>query len=200
MRRLWKKCIIYMCVTLIVLSLIMQQKELLCIILLAGLYEITHTYIKSKKAIGILLFSLIVYSILSLCFCLFIFSIDNISILTVYMLVIVFDANSQLTGMLLGKHRILPIISPNKTLEGLIGGIISTLFLIGLMDSFSYKTMILAFIISIAAFGGDALASLYKRKIDIKDFNNLIPEHGGILDRFDSFIAAGAIYFLIFSL
>jgi phosphatidate cytidylyltransferase len=80
--------------------------------------------------------------------------------------------------------------------EGLIGGllvaVLSSLFFTGLLSANWLKTTLLATWISVCAFMGDAAKSYVKRKYNVKDFSNLIPGHGGFLDRFDSLITAGA--------
>jgi phosphatidate cytidylyltransferase len=94
----------------------------------------------------------------------------------------------------------MPKISPNKTAEGLIGGFALTLVTGLIMQPYLEMTVLQTLVfsagIALAAFGGDVLASVYKRLVDIKDYSHLLPGHGGFLDRFDSYIAAGAVYWL----
>ncbi|MNY36993.1 Phosphatidate cytidylyltransferase [compost metagenome] len=120
----------------------------------------------------------------------------------VYFTVVTFDGFSQLSGQLLGKRKLIPKISPNKTFEGLIAGIILTisasLFLFHYIHLSIGSTAWTAVLICISALIGDLLASWYKRKCQIKDYSRLIPGHGGILDRFDSFIFSGAMYWLVY--
>jgi phosphatidate cytidylyltransferase len=108
----------------------------------------------------------------------------------------IFDGFSQITGQLLGRTKLFPKISPNKTVEGLIGGaliaLLSALVFKSLIIGTPLKAILLAAVIAVFAFAGDAAKSIYKRKYNVKDFSNLIPGHGGFLDRFDSLIAAGA--------
>jgi len=113
-----------------------------------------------------------------------------------FAIISIFDSFSQITGQLWGRRKIFPKISPNKTVEGFIGGtliaILSGFLIKGLIDTPPAKAIILAAGIALFAFSGDFLASFYKRKHNVKDFSNLIPETGGILDRFDSLISGGA--------
>jgi phosphatidate cytidylyltransferase len=113
------------------------------------------------------------------------------------LIVTVFDAFSQLTGQLFGKTKLVPTISPNKTWEGLIGGLASAILISMLFSSLIalpiLKTMALGLVISLFAFCGDLLASISKRKFGIKDFSNLLPGQGGFVDRFDSLIFASVI-------
>jgi phosphatidate cytidylyltransferase len=118
------------------------------------------------------------------------------SAVTVYLIVCTFDGFSQVTGQLLGKHQISPDISPAKTVEGTLGGLLFAVGMAILLQPVSgamlLPAVIAACFVVTAAFAGDLLASLIKRKADIKDFSNLLPGHGGILDRFDSFLFAAA--------
>lgn len=118
------------------------------------------------------------------------------------------DTCAYCVGMLFGKHKIAPKLSPKKTVEGCIGGVVGAA-LIGFIYATAFQDTItdfdnpqLAFAIIGAASSvisqiGDMAASAIKRNHDIKDYGNLIPGHGGILDRFDSIIfTAPIVYFL----
>lgn len=117
-------------------------------------------------------------------------------ILFVFLVLSIFDSFSQISGQLFGKKKIIPKISPNKTLGGLLGGttiaLVSSLLLGDLYEGLSFKTVLMALGVVVFAFLGDLAASYYKRKYQVKDFSKLIPGHGGFLDRFDSLIAGGA--------
>ena len=117
-------------------------------------------------------------------------------ILYVFLILSIFDSFSQISGQLWGKTKLFPKISPNKTAEGLVGGAImaiaSTFLLKTLTGLNMPAALFLATGVVVFAFLGDAMASVYKRKYNAKDFSKLIPGHGGFLDRFDSLIAAGA--------
>ena len=108
------------------------------------------------------------------------------------------DTGAYFVGVAIGKHKMAPIISPKKSWEGLIGGILSSLlvtFIVCLIYSncFDVKVNTLAVLLVTPVFVligvlGDLTASLIKRKCEIKDFGKLIPGHGGVLDRFDSIL------------
>lgn len=118
------------------------------------------------------------------------------------------DTCAYCVGMLFGKHKIAPKLSPKKSLEGCIGGVLGAAII-----GFLYATVIRDNIISIqnpqvsfAIIGaassiisqvGDMAASAIKRNHNIKDYSNLIPGHGGILDRFDSIIFTAPIVFYL---
>ena len=120
------------------------------------------------------------------------------------------DTMAYLTGILIGKHKIAPVLSPKKTVEGCIGGVFGAT-LIGLIYSLIFKDdlskvydnpvllfTIVSAVASVVSMIGDMAASAIKRNKDIKDYGSLIPGHGGILDRFDSVIfVAPIIYFLL---
>jgi len=113
------------------------------------------------------------------------------------------DIFAYFTGRLLGKHKLAPNLSPKKTIEGAIGGLIgssllSCLFGYIFMKEMTIICLILGFIGGAAGIAGDLTASAFKRKMGIKDFSNLIPGHGGVLDRFDSVLfSAPVIYYLM---
>ena len=118
------------------------------------------------------------------------------------------DVMAYFFGSLLGKHKMVPHLSKNKTWEGTIGGIFGSAlagFLFGLVTSAHFKdilTPILACTIISAGAGiisvfGDLFASAVKRQTGIKDFSKLIPGHGGILDRFDSVIFVAPLFFYL---
>jgi len=108
------------------------------------------------------------------------------------------DSGAYFTGVAIGKRKVLPTISPNKTLEGFIGGIIIGTFglmIYGIILSYTtdltvlFPVLLLYGIVgSIKTEFGDLFFSYIKRKCGIKDYGKLIPGHGGILDRFDSMI------------
>lgn len=172
------------------------------LIVLLGLGELIYVWRKSnERKIVPFLTAVLIFSMLSYGFiCYSVWSNGN-KALFLYVLVFTFDGFSQISGQLLGKHKLAPAISPNKTIEGLAGGfvmLIVTGFYAGKTIYTNLTTILLmSVVIGISAFIGDLLASYYKRVYTVKDFSNLIPGHGGILDRFDSFIFAGAVYWLI---
>ena len=127
-----------------------------------------------------------------------------------YMVVLVFlsawgnDTLAYCTGRLIGKHKMSPILSPKKTVEGAIGGVIGAGLLGCLYGLFAKQFLSVNYNLIVCAVGGlisiigDLGASAIKRNYDIKDYSHLIPGHGGILDRFDSIIfTAPIIYYML---
>jgi phosphatidate cytidylyltransferase len=166
------------------------------LIILAGFFEMLKLFRSSgylQKPFFVA--SVVIYSILSAGF--FWFSgLQKELILFSFLILSIFDSFSQITGQLFGKRKIAPDISPNKTLGGMIGGFLfamgSALLLRDLYAVNTTRLIMMAAGVVIFAFGGDLAASVYKRKFKVKDYSNLIPGHGGLLDRFDSLIAGGA--------
>jgi len=118
------------------------------------------------------------------------------------------DTCAYVVGKLIGKKKIFPQLSPKKSLEGCIGGVLGAAFIGALYGFFFVESAIpeqrvawiIAFICAVGSIMsqvGDLAASAIKRNHNIKDYGNLIPGHGGIMDRFDSMIVtAPMIYFL----
>lgn len=109
------------------------------------------------------------------------------------------DVMQFIWGKLLGKHKITPRVSPNKTWEGFVGGLASTT-LIGYGLSFltpllPWQVILVSFVVALAGFCGDLVMSATKRDLGIKDTGSTIPGHGGILDRMDSLIYTAPVFF-----
>lgn len=119
------------------------------------------------------------------------------------------DTGAYFVGVLFGKHKLIPKVSPKKTVEGAFGGILGCVvgfvlygFIIQVVSQVQVNYVaitILAIIISVVSQFGDLVASYIKREREIKDFGFIFPGHGGVLDRFDSIIAvAPTIYFITY--
>lgn len=111
------------------------------------------------------------------------------------------DTGAYLVGSAIGKHRLFERISPKKSWEGFIGGLILTLLVarliggwLGVADTTGW--MIIAVIISIAGTAGDLLESMLKRSLGLKDSGTILPGHGGFLDRFDSVVVSFPLVYL----
>src|SRR5699024_555454 len=113
------------------------------------------------------------------------------------------DSGAYFVGKSLGKRKLWPAISPNKTVGGALGGIFLALIvgvLFHLIYPFDYSIgyiIMISFIISIVGQMGDLVASAIKRHFDIKDFGKIFPGHGGVLDRVDSLLFVFIVLHLI---
>jgi phosphatidate cytidylyltransferase len=189
----------FLIINILFLSIVFERKVfhfLSILIVVIGIGEIARLFIKSgyKKR---LFFTSSLILFLVFCGGFVFFSLQSKELILFSFLVLsIFDAFSQISGQLLGRKKIFPAISPNKTLEGLAGGsliaILSALLLKDVTGMQTHIALLLAAGIVIFAFMGDMAMSFYKRNYAVKDFSNLMPGHGGILDRFDSLIAGGA--------
>lgn len=125
--------------------------------------------------------------------------IDRNVLIFMFLLIWSNDTFAYLTGRMVGRTKLFERISPNKTWEGTIGGIVITLAVGALIAYFNGKSYVFwmpaAFIIALSAIFGDLLESLFKRSLNIKDSGNIMPGHGGILDRFDAALFAAPFFF-----
>ena len=111
----------------------------------------------------------------------------------------IYDISAYIIGSKFGRNYIVNKISPKKTLEGLIGGVLASA-LYGLLMNFYFdiKFAVLIFIFgALLAFAGDLLISYFKRQSGVKDTGDILPGHGGILDRIDSHLVATPILIII---
>jgi phosphatidate cytidylyltransferase len=106
------------------------------------------------------------------------------------------DAGAYHVGVRIGRHKLYPVVSPNKSIEGAIGGLFSSLLAGAILGSIFLKNVPMAKLllctIVVASAGqiGDLIESMLKRNCGKKDSSHLLPGHGGILDRLDSMIFA----------
>lgn len=121
------------------------------------------------------------------------------------------DTCAYLVGVMIGKHKLAPVLSPKKSIEGAVGGVVGAAAVGALfgayldsvlyLENFAVILAIVGGVGSVISQVGDLAASAIKRNHDIKDYGKLIPGHGGIMDRFDSVIFTAPItYFLIIML
>lgn len=120
------------------------------------------------------------------------------------------DTSAYCVGKLFGKHKMAPVLSPKKSVEGAIGGVVgamlfTAIYCVAISNIFSVDNFDILPLVIISGVGalismvGDLAASAIKRNFEIKDYGKLIPGHGGVLDRFDSvIITAPIIYFLAY--
>lgn len=123
-------------------------------------------------------------------------------ILLVVLVTAVFDVGSYFVGRTVGRRLIAPVVSPKKTVEGLIGGVVFAFGLSALLSTFIETvdlrgSLVFATMVCVLAPLGDAAESVVKRALDVKDMGSILPGHGGILDRVDALLfVVPASYFL----
>jgi phosphatidate cytidylyltransferase len=110
------------------------------------------------------------------------------------------DSFAYFVGSALGRHKLCPSISPNKTIEGAVGAVVGTTLTIAALGSFFGWPLplmaVLGALIAVIATLGDLVESVAKRETGIKDSGNIIPGHGGVWDRFDSVLfTAPLVYY-----
>ena len=127
------------------------------------------------------------------------FEEDNFLMFNIYIFIIItFDTFCYLIGQSFGKKQLIKL-SPNKTIEGFFGGfiisfILTLLVLFYLNKSINLNSILFILLIILSAFIGDIIESFFKRKNNLKNSSNLIPGHGGVFDRFDSFLFSIILY------
>lgn len=199
---------------LAVLFLLMKRQEsfattIVLVITILSSLSLIYQLFKQKKinfsneriALGIT----IRYVIFSICFLVLLPFYNNefhpFLIISVLCIIWVNDSFAFLVGKNFGKNKLFPSVSPKKTLEGLIGGLVFSL-LAGLfiskynLDFSTLNWLIIAVIVSLIGTIGDLVESKFKRQANIKDSGNIMPGHGGILDRLDSLMFAAPFVYL----
>ena len=120
------------------------------------------------------------------------------------------DIFAYICGRLFGRHKLIPEVSPQKTVEGMIGGILFTMLGFALYGFVIFKIyhispnyvamLIVGAIVSLVSQLGDLIASIIKRQYNIKDYGKILPGHGGVMDRFDSMLAVSPFLFIMISI
>ncbi len=178
---------------------------ILLLILIASMITYVLQYPKHTTANMMQIFFGVVYVGFMLAF-VYMTRMDDKGVITVWLIFIaswICDTAAYLTGMAIGRHKLAPKLSPKKSIEGSIGGVIGSALvgfiyahIMGLGDVAVFIALISGIGAIISQFG-DLLASAIKRDHEIKDYGNLIPGHGGILDRFDSVIITAPIVYIL---
>ncbi|MDO4463921.1 MAG: phosphatidate cytidylyltransferase [Bacillota bacterium] len=197
----------------LVMTLTQERNYLFLIlitILIALMFLYVFTFPKYRAEQVMCAFFCVAYAPVMLSF-IYLVRVLPYGIYTVWMIFIsswICDTCAYLSGMLLGKHKLAPVLSPKKSVEGAIGGIVGSAlvgalygyFIVEAVISEQQITWIFVLISAVGAIVsqvGDLAASAIKRNHEIKDYGKLIPGHGGVMDRFDSVIfTAPMIYFL----
>jgi len=120
--------------------------------------------------------------------------------LYIVLLITAMDVFAYIGGKLLGKMKIVPKISNGKTVEGTLIGLIFTVSIASIIRDLVnldiYLSMLVGFFIGVLSFLGDTLESSVKRSVDVKDSGNLIPGHGGLMDRLDGYIIVLPVFYM----
>ncbi len=124
-------------------------------------------------------------------------NMDILYLIYVVLITIMSDTFAQFFGSKIGKHKLCPAVSPNKTVEGMLGGVffgtfLGTVFFKTFIDVSAslFLVIVISMTLSLIAEFGDLVFSAIKRKYGVKDYGNIMPGHGGVLDRVDSLLFA----------
>lgn len=206
-RQRWTKYFMYILITSIVLAAIFLHffNWLAGMIVLASLAELYRVNLSTGIKRSTAALSFIVFLPVAAGFILFANTFNESFLLFIYFQVLVFDGFCQITGQLFGRHPLAPKISPAKTWEGLAGGwiccIVAALLAANWLQpgvAIKYFGLFSGLLTGFISLCGDLLASYYKRKVQVKDYSDWLPGQGGFLDRFDSFLLTGAVYYLLY--
>lgn len=200
----WLKYFMYILITGTVIASIGYHffDWVAAIIGIASLTELKTNHIRSKSAFAQVIVATLIFLIIIAGFIFYALAFKWTFLLFIYFQVLVFDGFCQVAGQLWGKHPLAPSISPTKTVEGLAGGwlccIVAAMLAASWIDISIPQAALYGLLTGFASFCGDLSASWYKRKLKIKDYSNWLPGQGGFLDRFDSLLATGFIYYLLY--
>ena len=172
--------------------------------LLFGEVMLSHTKVQFEKVAYCVFAGLIIPNALSAIVRVLVGHQDGqFMVIIPFILAFIPDSGAYFAGRFFGKHKLAPVISPKKTVEGAIGGLITgmlcmVIYSLILRSAFQFDVNILYAIIyglvgSLGAIFGDLCFSVIKRQTGIKDYGNLFPGHGGVLDRFDSVLVVAPL-------
>lgn len=183
---------------------------LLAAYLLMSVVEFGKTEVKIVYMLG---FATAVYSTFISTIAIIKIEYSVIATLLLFVIAWITDTGAYFVGCSIGKHKLIPNLSPKKTVEGAIGGIVAcvviSLLYVFILDKIGLsifggndyiKIIVVSLIGSVISQLGDFASSAIKREFNVKDFGSILPGHGGVLDRFDSiiFVAPFVYYILIF--
>ena len=161
-----------------------------------------HSFITTRLVNGFFFFVPLVVALSSL------HQIDSSLVLLLLALIWAADSGAYIVGRAIGKNKLLPSVSPGKTIEGVLGGTLLSLGVMFVYVRFSFETPaleqyffygVLSLVVSFTSILGDLFGSLHKRLAGVKDSGILLPGHGGLFDRIDSLTASAPIFFLAYS-
>ena len=161
-----------------------------------------HSYLVTRLVNGFFFFVPLLVSLSAL------HQIDSTLVLLLLVLIWAADSGAYFVGRAIGKNKLLPNVSPGKTIEGVAGGTLLSLSTIFIYVHFSFENAafeqyffygVLSLVATFASILGDLFESLHKRIAGVKDSGILLPGHGGLFDRIDSLTASAPIFFLAYS-
>ena len=161
-----------------------------------------HNYLATRLVNGFFFFIPLFVSLSAL------HQIDSSLVLLLLVLIWAADSGAYLVGRAIGKNKLLPNVSPGKTIEGVAGGALLSLSTMFIYVHFSFENAafeqyffygVLSLVTTFASILGDLFESLHKRVAGVKDSGILLPGHGGLFDRIDSLTASAPIFFLAYS-
>lgn len=146
-----------------------------------------------------------VFAIAPFAACLYVLHSNNVAWIFMFILIVAAaDSGAYFTGKAMGKRKMLPRLSPNKTIEGLLGGmicsiVVAVIFLLYMgLSPLEYVYMILiSALVAILSVVGDVFESMMKRIAGVKDSGNILPGHGGVLDRLDGYMPTLPVFVLL---
>ncbi len=196
---------------------VISGKTLQCVIAVFAVYLVLTVLMFGKEKIRniyLLGFTTIIYTIFLSTLALLKSKYTAYAVLLPFLFAWVTDSGAYFAGRFLGKHKLAPKLSPKKTVEGAIGGVIacvigSLIYAVVLKYAFEYSLFksddyinlaVASVAASVISQFGDLASSAIKRECEIKDYGNILPGHGGILDRFDSVVFVTPFVYYLFTL
>ena len=183
---------------------------LLFVVPLFGEMMLDHVKVRFEMIAMTVIGGLIIPYLLTALIRILILKIGRYVILIPFIVAFMNDGGAYFVGMKYGKHKLAPVVSPNKTIEGMLGGIAASvmgMLIYGLILQFGFGfkvnyllAVLYGLVGAFAGAFGDLCFSIIKRQTGIKDYGNLIPGHGGILDRFDSVMTVAPLMEVLLTL
>ena len=161
-----------------------------------------HSYIATRLVNGFFFFVPLIVALSAL------HQIDSTLVLLLLVLIWAADSGAYFVGRAIGKNKLLPNVSPGKTIEGVAGGALFSFGVMFIYVRFGFENAafeqfffygVLSLVVTLASILGDLFESLHKRIAGVKDSGFLLPGHGGLFDRIDSLTASAPIFFLAYS-
>jgi len=203
-RRRWIRYYSHIITTLVVIFTIFTKllSVFTILIIVAGYYEVIRVVFKYKhRTFALLISSLAGYTLIAAGFLFFSFIFNPYFVFSIYLQVLMFDIFRQVTIFVLKTMGIVKSANAGNTVEGVIGGfifcIITALIVSGMMNVTFAVSLFIGVLTATTAVTGDLLATWFKKKMTVKYYSRLLPGQGGFLDRFDSYMMSGLVYYCL---